>query len=188
MHIISSYLDNDWIKFYYSLPFTPERGAENIKKDVDDAYSRYNRGEVTKVRFDSILSCYFVVQFIIELLLFFLKERSLFCMKKWKRIHSKARLEDLKTALKNIGRFDILNDLDDKLTSFDKLVVRKDEDNRICKPNLKDNEVLTKEQIESEKKKRDAEILHQKLESFFARAKNAEATPKSYKFNAYRIK
>ena len=49
MHIISSYLENDWIKFYYCLPFTPERGTENIKKDIDDAYTRYNRGDVTKV-------------------------------------------------------------------------------------------------------------------------------------------
>ena len=49
MHIISSLLENDWIKFYYTLPFNPERGAENIKKDVDDANSRFNRGDVSKV-------------------------------------------------------------------------------------------------------------------------------------------
>ena len=113
-------------------------------------------------------------------------------MQKWKRIHSRARLEDLKAALKNIGRVDILNDLNDKLGSFDKLVVRKEEDACICKQSLKAslkvNELMSKDQIEREKKKRDAEMLHQKLESFFARAKNAEDEPKTYKFSAYRIK
>jgi len=49
MHIISSLLENDWIKFYYTLPFNPERGMENIKKDVDDANLRFNRGDVSKV-------------------------------------------------------------------------------------------------------------------------------------------
>ncbi len=43
-------LEKDWIKLYYKLPFYPERGFENIKKDIDDVYSKVYRGDVLKVR------------------------------------------------------------------------------------------------------------------------------------------
>jgi len=42
-------LEKDWIKLYYKLPFYPERGFENIKKDIDDVYSKVYRGDVLKV-------------------------------------------------------------------------------------------------------------------------------------------
>ena len=54
MHSIASLIDVDWVKFYYTLPFTPERGMTNIKKDIDDANFKFNRGDVTKVKYDKI--------------------------------------------------------------------------------------------------------------------------------------
>jgi hypothetical protein len=42
-------LEKDWIKLYYKLPFYPERGLENIKKDIDDVFAKLYRGDVLKV-------------------------------------------------------------------------------------------------------------------------------------------
>ena len=49
IEIVSNMVENDWMKLYYKLPFYPERGAENIKKDIDDVYSQLYRGDVLKV-------------------------------------------------------------------------------------------------------------------------------------------
>lgn len=47
--IASQMIGNDWIRLYYKLPFYPERGQENIKKDIDDVFFRFNRGNSEKV-------------------------------------------------------------------------------------------------------------------------------------------
>ena len=115
------------------------------------------------------------------------QDRSLFCLQKWKRTHLRARLDDLRESLKEIGRLDILNELNKQLTAFDNLVVKKDEYNGISKQKLKEKKILTKEEEEIERKKVQAEILHEKLEDFFERRKIVRQ-PKVYKFHSSYIK
>ena len=49
IEIVANMLEKDWIKLYYKLPFYPERGLENIKKDIDDVFAKLYRGDVLKV-------------------------------------------------------------------------------------------------------------------------------------------
>ena len=49
LSLISKMLEADWVKLYYQLPFYPERGAENIKKDIDDVFIKIYRGDAAKV-------------------------------------------------------------------------------------------------------------------------------------------
>lgn len=163
MHIISTLLENDWIKFYYTLPFIPERGATNIKQDIDNANFKFNRGDVAK-------------------------DRSLYCLQKWKRTHSRARLDDLRESLKKIGRMDILNELNEQLNAFDNLVVRKDNEyNGQSKQRLKEQVILTPEEKVNIQKRKEADVLHQKLTNFFEKRRMAEK-PKTYKFHSTYIK
>ena len=51
MDLISGLLENDWIKFYYDLPFYPERGYENKNKDVDDCLFKFSTVKVNTIFF-----------------------------------------------------------------------------------------------------------------------------------------
>ena len=42
-------IESDWAKLYMHLPFYPERGAQNKKRDIDDVYYNIYRGDVMKV-------------------------------------------------------------------------------------------------------------------------------------------
>ena len=42
-------LEADWVKLYYQLPFYPERGGENIKKDIDEVFIKIYRGDAAQV-------------------------------------------------------------------------------------------------------------------------------------------
>ena len=57
MSLISKMLEADWVKLYYQLPFYPERGGENIKKDIDEVFIKIYRGDAAQVWL--ILNYYF---------------------------------------------------------------------------------------------------------------------------------
>jgi hypothetical protein len=111
----------------------------------------------------------------------------LFCLQKWKRTHLRARLDDLKKSLEKISRPDILTELNRRLGSFDGLVVRKNEFQGSSKEEKKEQVLLTSRDAESEERRREAEILHKNLVSFFERKKNL-VEPRTYKFHSHKIK
>ena len=101
----------------------------------------------------------------------------MYCLQKWKRLHSRSRLEDLRDSLKAIGRADILEELDNTLLSFNKLV--KKQVSTIGKKEVPKNVFINEEEeLKLELKKQEAEILHQKLANFFQRQKNNQLEDK----------
>ena len=74
-------------------------------------------------------------------------------LQKWKRFHSRAKLEDLKLSLKSILRHDILAELNEKISNMGK---------------KKPKKMIIDEM---DKRKREAENLHQKLTKFFEKRK-----------------
>lgn len=138
INFVANLLENDWIKYYYVLPFYPERGAHNIKKDVDDVFLKFKRGDVVK-------------------------EQAFYALQKWKRFHSRAKLEDLREGLKAINRVDILNQLNAHLK-------------KLREPKVKEADKTKKSTAEIEDlKKRDVEMLHEKLTKYLERVKNSQA-------------
>ncbi len=81
-------------------------------------------------------------------------------MKKWKRFNVRATLSELREVLVKMGRHDILKELD---VLSDSLERRKETQ---CKESL----------VDSDPKKREADLLHQKLVKFFEKQKAASTT------------
>lgn len=75
-------------------------------------------------------------------------------MKKWRRLHARAKIDDLRIALNNIGRSDIIR-------AIEKYFKRTEKKER------KKSSI-----IEIDQKKQEAELLHQNLTKFFERKKN----------------
>lgn len=87
-----------------------------------------------------------------------------------------------------ISRFDILSELNRQLSSFDSLVVRREVNVGTLNKQKRDVVLVTSQDLENEKKKREAEILHRKLTNFFERKRNGTLEPKTYKFHSSRVK
>lgn len=90
-----------------------------------------------------------------------IKEQSNYALQKWKRFHSRAKLDDLRDALKAIGRTDILNHLNSHL--------KKLREPKIDKPDIKKTSI----ELEDAKKK-EIEMLHEKLTSYFERLRTSD--------------
>jgi len=90
----------------------------------------------------------------------FEQEQALSALKKWKRFNVRATLGELRDVLSKMDRHDILKELDVLKNSLE----RKKETQR--KESL----------IDSDPKKREADLLHQKLVKFFEKQKAASTT------------
>ncbi|WAQ94954.1 hypothetical protein MAR_007425 [Mya arenaria] len=81
--ITASNIDHDWCKLYRALPFHPPRGEETISNDIDEINKEYMRTLSEEMCRQSLW--------------------------RWRRMHTRASLEDLKKALLSIRRKDIID-------------------------------------------------------------------------------
>ncbi|XP_013392194.2 uncharacterized protein LOC106160203 [Lingula anatina] len=84
--IVAHYIEKDWMKLYRKLPFHPVRGTEMLEQDLDDIFQKSARNTV--------------------------KELSHEALAKWRRLHTRATLEELKGALVELKRKDVLEHLE----------------------------------------------------------------------------
>lgn len=87
--IASHYIGKDWIKLYFSLPFIPSRGQQNLTQDLDDINKKYLRAS--------------------------LEEQAKLSLQRWRRLHIRATVQDLKLTLEKIGRKQIIDRIDERL-------------------------------------------------------------------------
>ncbi|CAH1788400.1 unnamed protein product [Owenia fusiformis] len=83
---VTKTIEGDWQKLYRFLPFYPPRGEETIQGDIDD-----------------ILTKHFTTP---------LKEQAKQSLLRWKRMNSKANVIDLRTALQEIRRHDVVKSME----------------------------------------------------------------------------
>ena len=83
-------IDSDWVRLYHALPFHPPRGHHVITDDIDDLSTRFMRQRP--------------------------EERARQSLARWRRLHTRACAEDVRTALRAVGRRDVLARLDTALT------------------------------------------------------------------------
>ncbi|XP_064648029.1 uncharacterized protein LOC135500466 [Lineus longissimus] len=87
--VTSRLIDQDWKKLYRALPFVPHRGEEMLHNDIDQIDKSFVRGNN--------------------------QELALECLRRWRRVHNRSNLEDLKQALHLVGRPDVLWTLEEAL-------------------------------------------------------------------------
>lgn len=83
--IVSTDIDGDWQRLYRHLPFYPHRGEETVKGDVDDILTRFLRNT---------------------------DEQASQSLSRWRRMHTRACVDDLIHALTVIKRKDIIDKFD----------------------------------------------------------------------------
>ena len=88
-NLVSFHIGLDWVKLYRALPFHPFRGHHEIERDL--ASIDVTRGNP--------------------------RELALRSLNKWRRIHSRAKLDDLNQALRVVGRGDLLEKLNKPITA-----------------------------------------------------------------------
>ncbi|KAL8592152.1 hypothetical protein ACOMHN_033523 [Nucella lapillus] len=90
-HQVAQAIDADWIRLYHSLPFHPPRGQHIIPDDIDDIRTRFLRHNM--------------------------EEQARQSLAKWRRLHTRACVEDLRAALQEVKRPDVLERVESKLTT-----------------------------------------------------------------------
>ncbi|ESO84014.1 hypothetical protein LOTGIDRAFT_155326 [Lottia gigantea] len=96
--IIADNIEKDWMKLYRNLPFVPARGCHTIEKDISKINESRERDEILAKQ----------------------------ALKRWQRHHTRTKIEDLKSALKKIRRFDILRMVNAELAIPDKDIKERD--------------------------------------------------------------
>ncbi|XP_062611986.1 uncharacterized protein LOC134273768 isoform X4 [Saccostrea cucullata] len=84
--VVCREIDQDWMLLYRTLPFYPKRGSETIEKDIASVNVESARGPK--------------------------QGRAMEALTRWRRHHTRAKLDDLLEALKKIRRHDILTEID----------------------------------------------------------------------------
>lgn len=80
------HIDQDWMQLYRNLPFFPKRGAHTIESDISSIAAEGARGPK---------------QDVIQV-----------ALNRWRRHHTRARVDDLKQGLKAIKRSDVLKEVE----------------------------------------------------------------------------
>ncbi|XP_013085883.2 uncharacterized protein LOC106070508 isoform X2 [Biomphalaria glabrata] len=80
-HLVAQKVEGDWVRLYRSLPFFPPRGEETTTADIGEIMSRFMRNT---------------------------EEQANQALTRWRRMHIRASIDDLKTALTAIKRTDII--------------------------------------------------------------------------------
>ncbi|KAK3102383.1 hypothetical protein FSP39_010978 [Pinctada imbricata] len=84
--VVCSMIDQDWLTLYRRLPFHPKRGSQTIEKDISDINVEGARGP---------------------------KEgRAMNAINRWRRHHTRAKVEDLVDTLKKMRRNDIVMEIE----------------------------------------------------------------------------
>ncbi|XP_074657213.1 uncharacterized protein LOC141910378 [Tubulanus polymorphus] len=86
IRVAARFIDKDWIVLYRSLPFFPTRGDELLSSDIADIDQSNFRGITVDLARQSL--------------------------ERWRRLHTRANMADLKNALLAIKRADIVNEID----------------------------------------------------------------------------
>ncbi|XP_060066325.1 uncharacterized protein LOC132546619 [Ylistrum balloti] len=87
--VTAIHIDTDWPKLYRVLPFYPPRGDENVRMDIDEIGRVFMR-DVQENQAKQALA-------------------------RWRRMHNRASVDDLKAALQQIRRKDIVDEIDTEL-------------------------------------------------------------------------
>lgn len=120
--LISKSIGRDWNRLYYELPFYPTRGQEELAKDIQQINEKYQRGSLSQ-------------------------EQSINALNKWRRFHTRAKIEDLLQALEKIRRTDLVQVLERKI--------------------LKQKHLLNVDHVEIDPRKKEIEDLNRKLNRLF---------------------
>lgn len=83
-------IEKEWIPLYRMLPFYPPRGEENLRVDIDDIITNFMR-ENQEVQAKQALL-------------------------RWRRVHTRATLEDLTNTLMYMRRRDIVEKIGEELS------------------------------------------------------------------------
>ena len=84
--VVSEHIDGDWPKLYRALPFYPPRGISTIDGDIE---------ELTNVE-SRVGGQYLALK----------------ALYRWRRFHTRAKVEDINSALVAIKRHDVINKID----------------------------------------------------------------------------
>ncbi|XP_069110538.1 synaptonemal complex protein 1-like [Argopecten irradians] len=87
--VAAAHIDVDWPKLYRVLPFYPPRGDENVRMDIDEIGRVFMRDIQETQAKQSLV--------------------------KWRRMHNRASVDDLKAALLQVRRKDIVEEIDIEL-------------------------------------------------------------------------
>ncbi|KAH9513210.1 hypothetical protein Btru_034375 [Bulinus truncatus] len=79
---VAQKIEGDWVRLYRCLPFFPQRGEETVSADIDEIISRFMRNT---------------------------EEQANQALSRWRRMHIRASVNDLKSALTEIKRTDIMD-------------------------------------------------------------------------------
>ncbi|CAF1240182.1 unnamed protein product [Adineta steineri] len=90
MRLASNNIGRDWTRLYWELPFYPARGQEEISKDIEYIDDKYHRGDVFQAQATDALN-------------------------KWRRLHTRAVLDDLVQALRKARRLDIVHTIERRI-------------------------------------------------------------------------
>ncbi|XP_048754088.1 intersectin-1-like isoform X2 [Ostrea edulis] len=82
-------IDKDWITLYRALPFHPPRGEENLRQDIEDITNTFLRDTV--------------------------EVHAKQALYRWRRVHTRASVDDLKKTLISIKRKEIADKVEDEL-------------------------------------------------------------------------
>lgn len=80
--MVASRINKDWPVLYRVLPFHPPRGLATVDRDIHDLLNRETRGGKSQL--------------------------ARLALDRWRRYHTKAKVEDLEIALKVVHRSDIV--------------------------------------------------------------------------------
>ncbi|UJR08463.1 hypothetical protein I4U23_012732 [Adineta vaga] len=132
---ISKLIGHDWNRFYWQLPFYPRRGQEELFEDLKRIDRKYQRGNI-------------------------FQDQAMEALNKWRRFHTRARVDDLIHGLRQIHRVDIVQSIEQSISKPKCLLDDDDDDD--------DDEIdLQKKEIED---------LNQKLIRLFEKLRNNTTT------------
>ena len=120
--VISKSIGRDWTRLYWQLPFYPTRGQEELAKDIQQINEKYQRGDVCQ-------------------------DQSMNALHKWRRFHTRAKIDDLTQGLEKIRRNDLIQLLERKV--------------------LKPKHLLNLEHVDVDPRKKEIEDLNRKLNRLF---------------------
>ena len=99
MSIVAQEIQNDWPKLYRRLPFYPPRGFATIEDDLDDIIKEQYRSKPQAQARTSLA--------------------------RWRRMHNRANLIEVKDALIQMHRQDIVERIEDALARTERRVIRR---------------------------------------------------------------
>ncbi|CAF1615559.1 unnamed protein product, partial [Didymodactylos carnosus] len=90
LRLVSKHIGRDWNRLYWQLPFYPPRGNEEKSNDIKHIDHKYHRGDV-------------------------FHDQAIDCLTKWRRYHTRSKVEDIVTALSKIRRYDLVQLIDKRI-------------------------------------------------------------------------